>query len=103
MCVAAGRKNLEDAFAQFQDRDIESPAAEIVNGYNALLTFIQAVGKGCGRRLIHDAEDVQAGDSACILCCLSLCVIEVSGNRNNSVLDVFAQSRLRISPQFTKD
>ena len=48
MRVAVGRKNLEDVAIgggdEFEDGNIESAAAEIVNGDFATLLFVEAIG-----------------------------------------------------------
>ena len=55
MRVAVGRLHLEDAVAQFQNRNIERTAAQVVNGdlhVGALL--VQTVGQCRRRRLVDD-------------------------------------------------
>ena len=42
--VTARGQNLEDAFSQLEDRNIESPAAEVVNGNGAVRPFFKAIG-----------------------------------------------------------
>ncbi len=63
--------DLEDALLDGQNRDVEGAAAQIENENVALaggaLLLVQAVGDGGRRRLIDNAEDVEAGDNAGIL------------------------------------
>ncbi len=63
--------DLEDALLNRQNRDVESSAAQVENEYVALagdaLLLVQAVGAGGGRRLVDDAEAIEAGDDAGIL------------------------------------
>ena len=71
---------------ELKDGDIECTAAEIEHGYLLLLCrFVEAVCKsGCGR-LVDDTHNLKAGNLACILCGLTLRVVEVSGNSDDSL------------------
>ena len=78
MRVAVGRLHLEDAVAQFQNRNIERTAAQVVNGdlhVGALL--VQAVGQCRRRRLVDDTAHFQPCDFARLLRRLTLRVGEV--------------------------
>ena len=79
MGVAVGGLHLDDALADFEDRDIEGAAAEVVDGDVLVLLLVEAVGERCRRRLVDDALDVQTGDAAGVLGGLALRVIEVRG------------------------
>jgi len=43
--ITVGREHLEDAVLHAQDRDVEGPAAEVVDGDHALLEAVQAIGE----------------------------------------------------------
>src|SRR5205814_9948046 len=83
--VAAGRENLEDAFAQFQDRDVKRAAAEIVHGDDALLALVQPIGERRRRWLVYDPQNIQTGDAARVFRRLPLRVIKVCGNGDDRV------------------
>jgi hypothetical protein len=55
MRVAIGRDDFEDAVVQLEDGNVESAAAEIVDGYDSVLLFVEAVGERCGSWLIYQA------------------------------------------------
>ena len=45
MRVAVGRLDLDDAFADLEDRDVEGAAAEVVDGDRLVLLLVEAVGE----------------------------------------------------------
>lgn len=56
----------------------ESATTKVVHDDLRLATFlVKTVCDGRGRRLVDDAKDVKAGDSASVLGYLALCVLEV--------------------------
>ena len=63
---------LEDAFPNFQHRNIERAAAQIVDRNLFILFLVQSVSERCRRRLVDDAQHFEAGDPSRILRRLSL-------------------------------
>jgi len=76
VCVAVGGLDLEDAVAQFEDGDIEGPAAQVIDGKRLVFLLVEAIGEGGGRRLVDDAQDVESGDASGVLGGLALSVVE---------------------------
>ena len=73
-------------FGDLDHRNIEGAATQVVDRNSPVtLGLVHAVGEGRSRGLIDDALDLQASDLARILGRLTLGVIEVSGDRNNSL------------------
>ena len=60
--VAVGRLHLDDVLAHLEDRDVEGPAAEVVDGDLLVLLLVEPVGERRRRGLVDDALDVEAGD-----------------------------------------
>jgi hypothetical protein len=87
--VSGGRLDLEDSVLDGQDGDVEGAATEIEDEDVGLLSFafllVQTVCNGGGGRLVDDSEDVQTGDDASILGCLSLRVVEVLKKRKKTI------------------
>ncbi len=77
--VAIGRLHLEHAVADFQHGDVEGAAAKIVDGDDAAILLVHAIGERGRRRLVDDAQHFKAGDPAGILGGLALAVVEVAG------------------------
>ena len=77
MRVAVGRLDFDDALADFEDRDVEGAAAEVVDGDRLVLLLVETVGERRGRRLVDDAHHLEAGDLPGVLGRLALRVVEV--------------------------
>src|SRR5258707_5820935 len=93
--IAVGGENLKDvAFPggdQFQNGNVESAAAEVVDGDAAALFFMQAVGERGGGGLVDQAENFEARDFAGVLGGLALGVVEVRRHGDDSAVDSFAK------------
>ncbi|MPM50556.1 hypothetical protein SDC9_97298 [bioreactor metagenome] len=85
MRVAVGRKHFDNAVADFKDGDVKGAAAEVVDHDFLLVVLVNAVSKGCCRRLIDDAQHFEAGNFAGVLSCLTLRIVEVSRNRDDGL------------------
>lgn len=87
--VASGSLDLEDTLLNGQEGNIESTTTKIEDQdvTLALGLLVKTVGNGSGSRLVDDTEDVQAGDETSILGGLTLRVVEVGGDGDDSVVD----------------
>ena len=86
--------HFEDAVTDLEDRDIERTTTKVVHGNRAGLLLVEAIGECSRRRLVDDAQDFKAGDAACVLRGLALRVVEVGGNRDDSLRDLLAEISL---------
>ena len=99
--VARGRADLDDTVTDFQQRDVESAAAQVEDQDGLfLIALVQAIGQGCGSGFVDDAQHIQARDLAGFLGRLALGVIEVRRHRDDRVGDVLAEVAFRIPLQF---
>ncbi len=90
--VAVGRLHLEDAVAQFEDRDIERTAAEVVDGDLHVVRFlVQTVGQCGGCRLVDDAAHLQTGDFARLFRGLALRIREIGGYGDDGFGDLLTE------------
>ncbi|EGP45431.1 putative NAD-specific glutamate dehydrogenase [Achromobacter insuavis AXX-A] len=95
--VAVGRQHFELLFAidvgDFDDRDVERAAAQVIHGDLAVALFglVQAEGQRGRGRLVDDALDFQAGDAAGVLGGLALAVVEVRRHRDDGLGHFLAQ------------
>ena len=87
MRVAVGGDDFEDAVVQLENGDVEGAAAEIVDGDDAVLLLVEAVGERRGRRLIDQAQNFESGDAAGVFGGLALRVVEVRGNGDDRLRD----------------
>src|SRR2546429_3234135 len=107
MGVAVGGENLIDVAVaggnELENGDVESAAAEIVDGDFAALFLVKAVGECSSSRLIDKAQNLEAGDFAGVLCGLALCIVEICRDGDNGAVDSFAEVGFSPILQFTQD
>jgi NAD-specific glutamate dehydrogenase len=89
--VAVGGLHLEHAVTDLEHRHVERAAAQVVDRNGAALALVHAVGKGSRRRLVDDAQHVEAGDAAGVLGGLALGVVEVGRDGDDRLLDLLAE------------
>ena len=89
--IAVGGLHFHHAVADFEDRDIERAAAEVVDRDGFVLLLVEPVGQRRRRRLVDDAHHFQAGDLAGVFGGLALRVVEVRRNRDHRLRDLLAQ------------
>ena len=89
--VAVGRFDLDDAFADLEDRDVERTAAKVENGDDLVLFLVQTVRQSGRGRLVDDTQDVKSGDLAGVFCGLTLGVVKVRGHGDYGLLDFRAE------------
>ena len=94
--IAGSCQHFLDAVAHIDDGNIESAAAEVEYHDLLALLFVHTISKCRGCRLIDDTADIQTSDLACVLRRLTLCVIEVSRNRDDSIRHLLAEIGLRV-------
>ena len=85
--ITVGRQDLEDAVLHAQDRDVEGPATQVVDGDHPRLEAVESIGERRRGRLVDDAHDVEAGDPSRVLRRLALAVVEVGRDRDDGLLD----------------
>ena len=89
--VAVGRLHFDHAVADFENRDVERAAAEVVDRDRLVLLLVEAVGQRGRRRLVDDAHHFEAGDLPGVFGRLALRVVEVGRNRDDRLRDLLAQ------------
>ena len=83
--VAVGGDDLEDALVQFEDRNVEGAAAEIVNRDGRRVFLVETVGERRGSRLVDEAQHFESGDASGVFGGLALRVVEVSGHGDDGL------------------
>ncbi len=101
--IAVGGLDLDNAFTNLEDRDIEGATAEVVDRDGLVLLLVEAVGERCRRGLVDDALHVQTGDAAGVLGRLALRVIEVRGHGDDGLGHRRAEIALRRLFQLLQD
>ena len=101
--IAVRRLDFERAFRELENRDIERAAAEVEDEDRLILVLVEAVGKCCCRRLVDDAQDIEACNLAGVLRRLALAVVEVSRNRDDSLRDRLTEVCFCIALELLQD
>jgi hypothetical protein len=88
MSVAISSFDLEDTFLNGEEGDIESTTTKIEDKDISLLLgfLVESISDSCSSRLVDDSKNVEASNSTSILSGLSLGVIEVSWDSDDSIL-----------------
>ena len=89
--VTVGSLDFNHAFADFENRNIKSPAAEVVHGDGLVLTFIESVSERGRRRLIDDSLHVEPGNLPGIFGRLPLRVVKVNRHSDERLGHLFAE------------
>ena len=72
-------------FSNFDDRHVERTTTQVINDDSVVaLRFVHTVSQSSRGRFVDDALNVQTGNTTCVFSCLTLAVVEVSRNCNNS-------------------
>jgi hypothetical protein len=100
--VAIGGEHFEDAVADFEHRDIEGAAAEVIDGDFFVGFLVEAVGEGGGGGLVDDAEHFEAGDFTGGLGGVALGVVEIGGHGDDGLLDGFAEFGFGVGLEFAE-
>src|ERR1700682_116085 len=66
--VAIRSFNFNYAVTDFEDRNIERSAPEVVDGNGLVFLFIEAISECGGRRLIDNSLYIEAGNSSAVFC-----------------------------------
>ncbi len=90
--ITIGRFNLKYAITQFEDRNIERTATEVIYGdLHILVLLVHTVSQSCCGRLVDDTAHLQTCDLACLLGSLTLRVREVCGNGDHCLRNLSTQ------------
>mmetsp|Transcript_19855 Transcript_19855/g.51997 ORF Transcript_19855/g.51997 Transcript_19855/m.51997 type:complete len:790 (+) Transcript_19855:96-2465(+) len=101
--VAVGGQHLADAVADLEHGDVEGAAAEVEDHDGLVVLLLQAVGEGGGGGLVHNAEDLQAGDLARVLGGLALGVVEVGRHRDHGLGDLGVEVLAGVGAELAQD
>ncbi|KAI6875794.1 hypothetical protein KC323_g176 [Hortaea werneckii] len=92
--VTGGSLDGENTALDVEEGNIESTTTKVVDQDVALLVGLagtETVGNGSGGRLVDDTENVEARDGTSVLGSLSLVVVEVGWDSDDSLLDLLAE------------
>ena len=103
--VSGSGLDLENTLLNGQEGDIEGTTTQVEDEDVALTLglLVKTVGDSSGGGLVDDTEDVEAGDKTSILGGLTLRVVEVCGDSNDSVVDGATEVGLSGFPHLDQD
>ena len=100
LVVAGGSQHLDNTVADFQQGHVEGAAAKVEDQDGLfLLVLVQAVSQSSRGRLVDNAQHIEARDLAGFLGGLTLSVLEVRRDGNNSLGDFLTEVRLSVALQ----
>ena len=103
MGIAVRGDDLKDAVMQFENRNIESAAAQVVDGDNPVLLLVKAVRERSGRGFVHQSKNIKACNPPGVFGGLALRIVEVGGNGDYRLRDRTAEESLRIPLELPKN
>ena len=91
MRIPVRRLHLDDAFAHLEDRNIERAAAKVVDRNRLVPFLVQTIRQRGGGGFVDNTKNLEAGDPASVFSGLPLRIVEISGDRNDGLLDLLSQ------------
>jgi hypothetical protein len=101
--VAVGGLHLEHAVADLEHGDVERAAAEVIHGDLLVLLLVESVGERGGGGFVDDAQHLEPGDLAGVLGGLALGVIEIGGDGDDRLVDLFAELGFGVGLELGED
>src|SRR5690554_1117485 len=83
--VSVGRLDLKDTVLDLENRDIERTTAQIVDSDHTVTILVQTVGQSGSSGLVDHTENLQTSNLSGILGSLTLRIVEVSGDSDDSM------------------
>jgi hypothetical protein len=103
MRVTIGRADFYRVFGYFEDRDIERPTTEVIDGDLFIFLLVEAIGERSSRRFVDDTTDIEASDFSRFLGRFALRVIEVGRDRDDGIGDFLSELFLSIGLELGQD
>ncbi len=91
MRITVGGFNFDNAFTDLEDRHVKRTAAKVEHCDGLVFLLIETVRERSRCRLVHDTHNFQTCDLAGIFRRLALRVVEVSGNRDDGLIDFLTE------------
>jgi hypothetical protein len=101
--VTVGSFHFDHAFADFEDRDVERSATEVVDGDGLVFSFVEPVSERGSSGFVDDALYFEAGDLSGVFSGLTLRVVEVRRDRDDGFRDFLAEIVFRCLLQLLQD
>jgi hypothetical protein len=103
--ITSSSLDLENTLLNGKERDIKGSSSKIENENIAFPSnlLVETVGDGSRCRFVDDTEDVETRDGSGVLGCLTLGVVEVGGDSDNSIANSRAKVRLCSFPHLGED
>ena len=92
VCVTVGGLDFEHSVAEFEDGNIESTAAEVVNSHlHILVLLVETICKSCCSRLVDDSLNIKTRNLAGLLGGLALRVREIGWDCDDSLCNLLTE------------
>ena len=97
MRVAVGGYDFKDAVMQLENRNVERAAAEVVNGDDAVLAFVESIGKCSRGGFVDKTKNVKPGNAPGVFGGLTLRVVEVCRYRDDGFCNRAAKEAFSVA------
>jgi len=91
--ITAGGHHLEHPLGQLENGNVKGSTTQVVDCIDPLGCVIQAIGNGCRRRLVEQAQHIETRQAGGIFRRLTLGVIEIGRDRNDRSHQIATQPR----------
>lgn len=90
-CVTVSSLDFNNSIVDLKDRDIKGSTSQVVDCDSLFFLFFHSVSQGGGCGLVDDSLNLETCDPACILCGLSLGVVEIGRDGDNGPFNFLAK------------
>src|SRR5678816_909220 len=102
--VAICREHLKNALIEFENRNVESAAAEVEDRHlRAVAKLVEAVGEGGGGRLVDDSLDRESSEFARDFRRSALGLVKIGGDRDDGAIDRLAECAFGVPFEFAQN
>ncbi len=102
--VTCCSKYIEDTVTKFKDRHVESTTTKVkYQDFLIFVSLVQTISKGCCSWLVDDTFYFKTSDFTSVFGCLTLSIVEVSRNSDNSFSYFFTKVFFSVAFQVLKN
>lgn len=90
MCITMSTKNFKHPIINGKNGHVKCSSTQVKYKDILLIFYLKSISNSSSSRLIQHPDHIQSCNGSCIFCCLSLGIIKVGRNRNDSSLNILS-------------